>query len=254
MTTAIYVLTCPRPVEVEGANPWPYVEETLRQIVAEDVSSPHVLFVDGKRPDFVLPGDEQDGEEPALRWMVAEWERPHMSLRGNKLPYWALLRHALEAGFEEIVVFEDDLQFCANAVRRMVTFPVPRDLALVQFFAPNINIAAHMHPGLWRVPQTSYEFMQAVKLPRRTIHALVDWSTTFEFNKFVEADMAMNLALQRLGLRWGVHTPDLVQHIGENSAADPGASVRPTSGRVAQCFPDPGFDALRLYDLDVKYR
>ncbi len=256
MTAAVYVLTCARPVEDESDDAWPYVFKTCDAIDAEEVgfdhtggprTVPHVLFVDGAAPPRPPGG-------PGKEWDVVEWERPHMALRGNKLPYFALLEHALDAGHEDVVVFEDDLIFTANAVRRMTTYPVPADVALVQFFAPHILPVAHMQPGLWRAPTTSFEFCQAVKFPRRTLRALFEWTQTREFGKYVESDQALNLALQRLQLRYGVHCPDLVQHIGENSATVPGSSVRETSGRIAQCFPDPGFDALRLYDLDVRYR
>lgn len=248
--TAIYVLTCARPVD-DGENPWPYVYDTCAGIAGEGLDVPHVLFVDGARPPGELQG--QANEEGPL-WQVFEWERPHMALKGNKLPYFAVLEHAFDSGFEDVVIFEDDVRFCANAVRRMVTFPIPRDVALVQFFAPHVNIAPYVFPGLWRAPSTSFQFCQAVKYKRATLAKLVEWSGSFEFGKFTASDQAVNLALERLGLRYAVHTPDLVDHVGDVSTVDEDNTIGPTSGRVSKNFPDPKFDALRLFDLDVKYR
>jgi hypothetical protein len=243
--TAIYVLTCPRPPEEEGGSEWPYVLETCKAIEREDLPAPHFLFVDGD----AMPADLN-----VDFWRLVNWERPHMALRGNKLPYWAVLEHALEGLYDDVIVLEDDLKFCANAVRRMLTFPVPADVAFVQFFAPHINLASNVHPGLWRPPLTSQQFTQAIKYPARTLRQLLEWSDTFEFGKFVESDQALNLASTRLGLRYAVHAPDLVDHVGASSATVPGSTVGETSGRISQCFPDEGFDALRLYDLDLKYR
>lgn len=258
--TALYVLTCPRPTETPEENPWPYVVNTLQAINSESVpASARVLFVDESNPTWREQGQGSLPTMPGAmellnQWDTVTWARPPMSVRGNKLPYFALLSHAYKAGYDDVLVLEDDLIFSDNAVRRMLTFPVPDDLAFVQFFSPHILPVAHMQPGLWRPPQHSSQFCQALKFPRRTLMKLDEWQSQREFHKFVESDMALNLFMERKQLRYGVHCPDLVQHVGESSATVPGSSVRETSGRISQCFGDETFDALRLYDLDGRFR
>jgi hypothetical protein len=249
--SSIFVLTCPRPVDPNSAEdkPWPYVGATLDAIDREGVPvAAQVLFIDGaETPPEVKPD-----------WEIVHWSRPHMALRGNKLPYFALLENAFERGHDDVLVLEDDLKFSDNAVRRMVTLPVPSDLSFLQFFSPHLLPAPHMIPGIWRPPTGSVKFCQAIKFTRPTLARLLDWrENDLEFGTYVESDQSLNLAVVRLGLRYGVHCPDLVDHVGESSAATPGDDLcenDPLCRRTSNCFGDEKFNALRLYDLDGRYR
>jgi hypothetical protein len=249
--SSIFVLTSARPVDPDAREdkPWPYVGATLDAIDRESVPvAAQVLFVDGPdAPPEVKPD-----------WEIVKWQRPPRSLRGNKLPYWALLRNAFERGHDDVLVFEDDLIFSENAVRRMVTLPIPSDCSFLQFFSPHLLPAAHMLPGIWRPPLGSVKFCQAIKFTRATLARLLDWQEhDLEFGKYVESDQSLNLAVLRLNLRYGVHCPDLVDHVGEISLCSPGDSLNLADNerqRKSHCFGDVGFDALRLYDVDGRYR
>jgi hypothetical protein len=250
--SSLFVMTCPRPVDPNTADdkPWPYVGATLDAIDREAVPvAAQVLFIDGtETPPEVKP-----------EWEIVHWQRRHMALRGNKLPYFALLENAFARGHDQVLVFEDDLVFSENAVRRMVTLPVPTDCAFLQFFSPHLLPAAFMQPGIWRPPLGSVKFCQAIKYTRPTLARLIDWAENDrEFGKFVQSDQALNCAVYRLQLRYGVHCPDLVDHVGEISAATPGDMIddeeRGAQRRRSSCFGDVGFDALRLYDVDGRYR
>jgi hypothetical protein len=245
--SSLFVLTCARPVDpiAREDKPWPYVGATLDAIDREAVPVEQILFFDGT--------DTPPGV--SSRWEIVHWQRPHMALRGNKLPYFALLENAFARGHDDALVLEDDLVFSENAVRRMLTFPVPIDCAFVQFFSPHILPVAHMQPGLWRPPRNgTHQFCQAVKFPRATLARLLDWKENDRnFGKFVESDQSLNLATNILGLVYGVHCPDLVDHVGASSAAVPGSSISPTSGRRSNCFGDESFNALRLYDIDGRF-
>jgi hypothetical protein len=179
-----------------------------------------------------------------------EYERPPGALRGrNKLPYWHLLERALELGHDAVCV-EDDLEYSLNAVRRMASFLVPSDLAWVQFFSP-IQLFKTAFPGLWRPPAWSHLFLQAVKFPTRTLAQLVEWAKHDDFIKFGESDSAVNLCATRMGWRYGVHCPDLVQHVGTTSLANEGASM---NDRTARTYPGRNFDALSCFKMDLLYR
>lgn len=242
--TALYVLTCRR----ETDDPWEYMLRTLEQVDAEELDVPKLIFCDGV----------YDAPEPSASrdhgWDLVEWERPAGALRGNKLPYSALLGHALRAGHDDVLVLEDDLTCCRNALRRMVTFPTPSDLAWVQFFAPIAMPARQMLPGLWRPPLGTSLHAQAIKFPRRTLERLADWSSADQqFALFSASDQMLARFAQRCGLRYGVHCPELVQHAGAVSAAQ-SSDVELDEGRVAQTWPGKGFDALTLYGRDDLYR
>jgi len=236
--TAIYVLTCPR----AGAEPWPYVVDTVAAIDAEQLPVDQVLFVDGSSSP-VLPASSRE------RWSVMSWLRPPTGPAGNKAPYWALLADAVQHGYDDVVVFEDDLEFCPNAVRRMVSLPVPSDVACVQFFAPHLFPAPETKPGLWR-PPLDFQFCQAVKFPSRTMRALVDWQP---FGDFHAADEAINWAFKELGGGGGGHVPELVQHVGAVSAASFGDALGDPSGRVARTY-HRGLDGLRFFTMDERFR
>jgi hypothetical protein len=251
----IIVLTCPRS---ESEKPWPYVGATLSQIDRENIPGLRKsIVVDRCRrsqpadPDDVEPNwMPPELESAASRgWYVDYYDEPH--LRGNKWGYW----HALELGAksgEDLLLFEDDLLFCRNAVRRMSTFPVPGDLALVSFFSPRVLQTASAIPGLWRPPRFTY-FTQAIKFSASTLQALVEYRKNPGWTKFNASDNALMLALTTLGLRYGVHAPDLVDHVGAISECTPSASLE-MNDRRSKMFPGPDWDALQLYSSDELYR
>lgn len=234
--TSIFVLTCAKRA---AADPWSYLRATLEQIDAEELDAPRAIVCDGA----------YGGPRPA-GWRVVEFERPAGALKGNKLAYWHLLEEGLATG-GDILALEDDLELCKNAIRRMCTFPIPADLAWVQFFSPHLFQVAETIPGLWRPPQSSHLFLQAAKFPRRTLQALIDWRSSPHWPKFNESDNALQLAAANLDLRYGAHCPDLVQHVGDTSAAQ--ETDRLGIGRVSKVY-SRRIDALALYGRDDLYR
>lgn len=269
---SIFVLTSPRAT----AEPFSYLHHTLKQIHGEGLAA-HVV-VDGLEQlafeDFA--SDLADlGDFTSYRF-----ERPAGSFKGgNKLPYFHLLELALEAG-GDVVALEDDLELCENAMLRMITFPVPKDVAWVQFFsawtfrdekiagiASSERAPWRPHPGLWRVP-SPLQGCQAIKYPHRTLEQLVDWKRRDpEWGKYNESDVALGLAQERLSLRNACHSPDLVQHVGDSSVvshgmmdeagvegADRAAADDSLVGRRSVTYPGRSFDAMRLFARHGVYR
>lgn len=238
--THLLVLTCARR---SLENPWQYVEQLLPQIAAEQ--APLASF--GIVCDGEYEGHRPDG------WEVYEYARPAGSLPGgNKLPYWYLLERGAELG-GDLVALEDDLLLSKNAVRRMASFLVPRDLTWVQFFSPQTFRDTNPFPGLWRPPRSSSLFLQAAKYPSWGLQRLVEWRNDPRWAQYNVSDQALWLASRCLELSYGAHCPDLVQHLGEESQATPGAKLSP-EWRTSRCWAGTQFDCLSLYTRDDLYR
>lgn len=240
--TNLLVLTCARTRNTEG-DPWQYIKQTLPEIDAEAVP--------GLGRGIVCDGHYEGPRPPG--WIVYEYERPPGNLRaGNKLPYWHLLRVGRDLG-GDLVALEDDVTFCKNAVRRMATFPVPEDLGWVQFFSPMVIRNFDTWPGLWRPPKTSSSFLQAAKFPPRTLQQLIYWQENApEFALASASDDALSIFSPKLGLNYGVHCPDLVQHVGELSEAQ--EDMKKLGDRRTSVCWSPDIDAMALYQRDELFR
>ena len=270
----IFVLTSPRAT----AKPFEYLERLVDQIEHEDPACERHVIVDGKPEDL-----EQLPERlvSSLAWHVHRFERSPTAFKGgNKLPYWHLLELARNAG-GDVVALEDDLELCTNALTRMLTFPVPNDVAWVQFFSAwtfrdeRTKSAEPLrtwkaHAGLWR-PPSLLQGCQAIKFPHRTLEQLVAWRHRDEhWQLYNESDVSLGLAQQRLGMRGSCHQPDLVQHVGDSSAvahgvldeagitdaaaAERGYADGSLGGRRSETYPGKSFDAMRLYARNDFYR
>lgn len=231
----IFVLTSPRATE----TPFEYLEATVAQIDAEELAVEKTIVCDGR-----YTGREFKG------WRIVEYSKPANVIQGNKLAYWRLLEEGVKAG-GEVIAFEDDIKFCLNGLRRIVAFLIPSDLAWVQFFSPMVIRHKETFPGLWRPPAYSHLFLQALKWTAAGARAVLSWQEREEFLVYSESDQTVNLAAMRLGLRYGVHAPDLVDHVGDVSLASPGAHH--VDWRRSQCF-SPHVDALALFRRDDLYR
>ena len=244
MSAGLFVLTSAR----ETARPYEYLEATVAGIDAEDLDVDKTIVCDG-----LYTGDYFDG------WEIIQLERPANEIKGNKRAYWKLLEHAVRRG-GDVVALEDDLVFCRNSVRRMISFPVPGDLAWVQFFSPHVLRHNDCWPGLWRPPAHSALFLQAAKFSSVGARRVLAWRDDPEFLKFVESDRSLNLAATRLGLRYGVHAPDLVDHVGDTSLAGgdsklDGVVAMGGTGTTRRSYMfSRALDALSLYSRDDLYR
>jgi hypothetical protein len=241
----LIVLTCPRQSAPEA---WPYIGNTLAQIDAEDVAGVRKSIV-VDRGDVDLVGEGWACKAPGLGWAIEPFTDDH--LVGNKWAYWRCLELAAAAG-GDLILLEDDLSFCRNAVRRMMLFPVPSDLGLVSFFSPRILETASAIPGLWRPPRFTY-FTQAIKFSESCLLRLVAWKNDRRWQQYTASDNALMVALTNLGIRYGVHCPDLVQHTGDISECTP-LCDQVSEQRVSKMWPGPGFDALSLFAHDELYR
>lgn len=237
---SVVVLTCPR------GGAFEYLEQTLAAFEKEraDVDFEGTIVCD-------------NSDDPALfdsshGWAVASFMRPAGTLKGNKLAYWRALEMALLSGHGDALVFEDDIALCSGALRRMATFPIPRDCDFLMFFAPAVLQGANSYPGLWRTP-TPVMGCQAIKFSRRALARLVEWKASLDFQKYAASDQSLELARVLLGMKYAAHCPELVQHVGETSADSPGWDLDSRRWRRALTF-SANLDAMALYARDDLYR
>lgn len=180
----IAVLTCQRAAS--------YIDGTVRQLAAQGVEAR--VFSDGQTD--------------------AACAHETMPKRGQVASVWAIMERAARSG-EDLVLFEDDIELTDGAAPYIADFPVPDDVAMVQFCSTLFVASATWM--LARIPTRSMSWMfQAIKLPLRSLRALVtnpprDPSNCLLPNMFLPA-----------GERAAVHVPHLVRHIGKVSALRPG--------------------------------
>jgi hypothetical protein len=260
--TGVFVLTSPRKT---GDDRWRYVRAVFAAAENEKISNPRWLVVDGTADDAA--------ELSAIAgptWGVVRYERPDGQwLGGNKWPYWRLLElaHELTPPGDEALLLEDDLEFAPNALLRMLTLQVPRDVNAISFFAGFLFKQPQMPPGLWRTPAPA-PGCQAIKFSRTTLELLTRWKTVDdEWQKYNESDVALQLAHERLRLRFASHLPDVVQHVGNVSAVAHGmmgeagidgalelaAADRSLVERTSVNYVGPHFDCLRLFARHDRY-
>jgi hypothetical protein len=238
----IVVLTCVRP---EQGEPFRFFNETIAQLEAE-------------RPGLDFEGhvvcDITRGDAPPTLpegWELHKFHRPAGSLPGNKLPYWNALEIASHRAGDAALVFEDDVALCPNALRRMVSFPIPRDLDFVMFYAPAVFQNPRVFPGLWRTP-TPVIGTQAIKFRKDALWKLVEFSRLAAFGAYTASDEMLEAARVMLGMKYGAHCPEIVQHVGEESAVDYGADLS-HRWRRAHTFAA-SLDAMALYARDEYFR
>jgi len=246
--TNLLILTCRRS---RDTDPWRYVRATL-----EGADRDPILQPKRGHPAPVLKGIVCDGPYDGPRppgWDVYEYTRPPGTLRTkNKLPYWYLLQIGADLG-GDLIALEDDLKFSKHAISRMASLIVPADLAWLQFFSPRVLRSWDMFPGIWRPPLSSSTFLQAVKFPHRTLLQLLAWQREPEFSMYGESDNALAVAAAKLRLDYGVHCPDIVQHVGEVSEAQEGTDQL-FEWRTSACWGGEDFDVMRLHERNELYR
>ena len=233
----IVVLTCPRPA---GAD---YLGGTVEDVDSSATEKRKVIVADA--PSFDLPpGWEGRGWSASLVTKPAA-ARP----RENKWAFWHALELALVVG-EDLLFFEDDVRASPRAVLYAETLPVPADCAVVSLYAP-WGDATHM-PGIWRMHASNFSFCQALKIPARTVRALVDARAEMEASPQGGSDEMVREIGERRDWLVGFHLPGLFQHVGAESAVM-GAREALGTGRSSRAWAA-DIDAFRFRSGRDYYR
>lgn len=240
------------------AKPFELLERTVAAVDAEDLEDVRKTIVFDGDAEAFLAASDLIGTGADWAWCRFEKD-PTTWIGGNKATYFHILGLAARLELDALIV-EDDLIPSRNAYTRALLFPVPSDVAFVQFFSGFTLRNKDMEPGLWRTPAT-VQGTQAIKFPLRTLRALTDWQKNDpEFLKYRGSDDALELARRRLALRPACHCPDIFEHDGLVSAVSEGmmleggitdvpdeARALHLSNRQSKTWPGPTFDAIRLF-------
>lgn len=230
-----------------------YLSETLAGLDREgaDVFDAKLVASDG-------PLENKD-----VTWPTSVFEGPS----GTRKAFWRVFRLAVDRNVDRLVIVEDDVMPCRNAMHYIRKFEVPEDLAFVSFFEMK-ELTPTAAPGLYslglfevgpkdgmRKQTRLYCGNQCLLLPRRTLDYLVTcdpFDSGLPKDRWLlpdfSSDSVMGWHLDHSPWpRYGAHVPCLVEHIGAISTYRDGRTLE---GRQAVVFPGGHFDALELLGLD----
>lgn len=216
------ITTCPRPQQAS------YFEATFESILknGSDLIDHKIVLSDGPFP-----------HPQRSDWKYVIRTEGPTSVRNN---LWDAFRYAHMENACRLLYFEDDIELCRNAIRRMATITIPPDVAFMSFH--DVKEAPPLTPaGIYRVPAAGRDGngfwgAQAMVFPQRTLAYLAPLDP-FEPRRWRDSwkrhgDRVLE---HYVGLspwpHYAVHIPCLVKHLGEISIAHPGKplQLRPTS-------------------------
>jgi hypothetical protein len=164
---------------------------------------------------------------------------------GQTKTYWRALAVGLDAaqrsGSDRIVILEDDVELSQNALQYMEQIPLPKALDFVTWFDGH---AVPPGSGNGIHPVDAYKFfcLQAISWKPSTAERLLRSPAVRAWGEQHAGD---NLIAQILSdRRYGVHVPNLVQHMGAASLCNPGQRL--TGVRTANNYRGRTFDAMTL--------
>jgi hypothetical protein len=230
VSRAIIVMTCARPSGVD------YVTATAAALLEQGASDcdHRIILGDGSAP-AAQPGWQTSGNAPQ---------------RGSRAALWAAFSLGLSLGVDRLIVCEDDLAVCRNAVRHALRLPIPERAAFVDFHDVKEFFAGHS-AGLFLVPAMGFDGQGywgnlCMAFPRRTLRWLVQRDPLdAPWPPPSHGDCALGWLLARSPWpNYVAHLPRLVRHVGVVSAAHPGEGLHPL--RTTRDYPGDHFDALTL--------
>jgi hypothetical protein len=224
-----------------------YLSETLSSLdrAGADQASSKIVLSDGPMPVF---GPYNEG---ILGWPVTTTNAAGISL-GAKHSLWVALRLAAEANVERLLLFEDDVVVCKNAIPRMLSQAITDDTAFISYFdrgaifeAIKAPTPGNMYPGgLYHTPAALFQCAQALLFPKWTI----DWLVAQDPPELAwcgpnDRDTSLNHILRKSPFPYyAIHLPSIVDHVGVQSAI----FGRERTEIRAASFQGEDFDALSL--------
>ena len=205
-----------------------YLARLLRQINASGWNGRRLVISDGS---------------PSL---ASGWPTSASKKReGQTRTYWRALAVGLEEArrtrSDRILILEDDVELTRNALPYMERARLPLPLAFVTWFDGHA-VAPRSRPAIYPIEAKNFFCLQGVTWPPATAAALLRAPAFAAWKELHSGDILIAKILN--GRHYGVHVPNLVQHLGAHSLCNPGERL--TGVRVANNYPGPSFDALTL--------
>jgi hypothetical protein len=178
--------------------------------------------------------------------LISAWPTSATPQReGQKRAYWRALAAGLEearkAKTDRILILEDDVDLCTNALEYMERARLPREVDFVTWFDGHA-IPPRSRQGIYPVLAQSFFCLQGVTWWPSTAETLLASPMTGAWKELHSGDILIAKILR--GRHYGVHVPNLVQHLGDQSICNPGQGL--SGVRVANNYPGARFDALTL--------
>jgi hypothetical protein len=142
---------------------------------------------------------------------------------------------------DRILILEDDVELCRNALTYIERTPIPHDLDFITWFDGHI-IQSGASPGIYSVPAERFFCLQGVTWRRSTAERLLRSPEAAAWPDRHSGDTLIGKILR--GRRYGVHVPNLIQHIGAQSICNRGQRLEGV--RTAANYPGRWFDARQL--------
>jgi hypothetical protein len=165
--------------------------------------------------------------------------------RGQAHAYRTALRLALDVALprEPITILEDDIEICRGAVEYITRFPLQlfTHVAFVSWFDAH-QAPPGAPPGITYATTGTFYNLQAVTWHHAIAAAAVASPAWDRWPRRHEGDVLIREVLS--GKRYAVHTPNLVQHVGDASICNPGLLVR--GNRISQNWRGPDFDVRSI--------
>jgi hypothetical protein len=219
-----------------GSRSPQYFGQLVRQINNSGWSGPRFIISDG--PPSLVTG-----------WPTSS----SRSCEGQKSTYWRALAVGLEearkTGDDRILILEDDVELCRNALQYMQRAHLPSMLDFVTWFDGHMvppGAAEGIHPMLAQ----DFFCLQGVTWRAATAERLLRAPAARTWRELHSGDILIARILS--GRRYGVHVPNLVQHLGAESVCNPGKKLKGV--RVANNYPGSQFDAMTLASSVVPAR
>jgi hypothetical protein len=183
-----------------------------------------------------------DGPPPVLTsWPTSATVRRE----GQKKAYWRALAVGLEEArrhhTDRILILEDDVELCRNALHYMQRARLPDVLKFVTWFDGHA-VPPRSSPGIYPVHAQYFFCLQGVTWRAATAEVLLRSPMAAAWKQTHAGDVLIAKILS--GRHYGVHVPNLVQHLGAASVCNP--AERLAGVRVANNYPGVQFDAMTL--------
>jgi hypothetical protein len=164
---------------------------------------------------------------------------------GQKKTYWRALAVGLEEArrrqTDRILILEDDVELCRNALPYMERTRLPDVLGFVTWFDGHA-IPPRSGPGIYPVKANYFFCLQGVTWRCSTAEMLLRAPAAAAWKQPHAGDALIAKILA--SRHYGVHVPNLVQHLGAASVCNPAEKL--AGVRVANNYPGPLFDAMTL--------
>lgn len=177
-------------------------------------------------------------------------------LTGQFRNYWRALRVARDLAnrydLDQVTVGEDDIEVCEGTFDYIETYRVPESLAFVTWFDANrpamvqpFDESGKRYACLTPEPAIKFRCLQLVTYPLRTVDLLLSAPQATWWNHPHEGDTLIAIILDEARQVYGIHMPNLAQHVGAESLANPGKGLTPR--RTSANYPGADFDAKTLW-------